>query len=561
MGSEDVRRYRVSGLLAISAAALLAVAITGTAGAAPVAQNTMVSEDPAGFTPRVVSGVAINKLVQIGSTMFAGGEFTQVRNATGQATFDRTNLFSFNATTGALTSLSVTLDGPVLAMATDGTSLWLGGEFHQVNGASWPRLVKINPTTGAVVTAFNAHLDSAVEDAQFVNGRLIVGGKFTGALRAVDPVTGDDTGYLNLGVTGTVDPGAGPTDIYQFAVDPNRTRLVAIGNFTTVGAATRYRAFMVDLGATSGTLASWYYTPLARACQSALLHAQLRDVDFSPDGSFFVIVATGYVPQAGDQGVTICDAAARFNSNVANPSRPVWMNYTGGDTLYSVAVTNAAVYIQGHQRWVSSTGVGCTPGCFAREGIAALAPATGAALTWNPGKERGVGGKDLLLTSAPAGLWVASDTDEIGNPREAHQDLAFLPLGTLAPKVASVPPSGRCAGRTATIVGTAGADHIVGTPGADVILGLAGADVIRGLGGNDAVCGGAGADRIRGGPGADQIRGGAGADRIRGGAGADRIRGGAGADRIRGGPGADQIRGGAGIDTCHSPKVAPGCNQ
>ena len=205
----------------------------------------------------------------------------------------------------------------------------------------------------------------------------------------------------------------------------------------------------------------------------------------------------------------------------------MWLNYTGGDTLYSVAVTNAAVYIQGHQRWVSSTGVGCTPGCFAREGIAALAPATGAALTWNPGKERGVGGKDLLLTSAPAGLWVASDTDLIGNPRESHQDLAFLPLGALAPKVAIPPPSERCAGRTATIVGTGGADDIVGTSGADVIVGLGGADVIRGLGGNDAVCGGSGADRIRGGTGADQLRGGRGADRIRGGPGADQLRGGA----------------------------------
>ena len=274
-----------------------------------------------------------------------------------------------------------------------------------------------------------------------------------------------------------------------------------------------------------------------------------------------MIVSSGYIPAPGDQGITLCDATARFNTNVAAPVRPAWINYTGGDTLHSVAVTTAAVYIQGHQRWVSSTGVGCTPGCFAREGIAALAPATGAALTWNPGKERGVGGKDLLLTSAPAGLWVASDTDLIGNPRESHQDLAFLPLGTLAPRVAIPPPSKRCAGRTATIVGTGGADDIVGTSGADVIVGLGGADVIRSLGGNDAVCGGSGADRIRGGTGADQLRGGGGADRIRGGPGADQLRGGGGADRIRGGPGADQIRGGAGNDTCHSPKRAPGCNQ
>ena len=217
-----MRRYRGSVVLAISAAALLGMAITGTAGAAPVTQNTMVIEDPAGFTPRVVTGTAIYKLLQVGSTMFAGGDFTQVRNATGQATSARTNLFSFNATTGAAHLTVGDPRRPGLAMATDGTSLWVGGEFHQVNGVSRPRLVKVNPTTGAVDTAFNAGLDGAVEDAQFVNGRLIVGGKFTGALRAVDPVTGADTGYLNLGVTGTVDPGAGPTDIYRVRRRPGQ---------------------------------------------------------------------------------------------------------------------------------------------------------------------------------------------------------------------------------------------------------------------------------------------------------------------------------------------------
>ena len=549
-------------MLAICAAALLAMALTGTAGASPVVQTTMVSEDPAGFTPRVATGTAVYKLLQVGSTMFAGGDFSQVRNATGQATFDRDNLFSFNATSGALTSLSVSFNGPVWALATDGTSLWVGGEFTQVNGDTHRKLVKLDPTNGAVDTTFNPALTTGdVTDAQLVNGRLIIAGKFSKALLALDPDTGADTGYLNLGITGTVAPTAGPTDVYRFAVGPGKTRLVAIGNFTAVGGATRYRAFMVNLGATSGSLASWYYTPLNRACRSTVEPAQLRDVDFSPDGSFFVIVSTGYVPQAGDQGVTICDAAARFNANVANPTRPVWMNYTGGDTLQSVVVTSAAVYIQGHQRWVSSTGVGCTFGCFSREGIAALAPASGAALTWNPGKDRGVGGKDLLLTSAPAGLWVASDTKQIGNPREAHEELAFLPLTGSAPRVAIPPPTPSCGGRTATIVGTDGANSIVGTAGADVIVALGGSDVIRGRGGNDTVCGGSGNDRIKGGAGKDRIRGGPGDDRIRGGSGSDQLRGGAGNDVVRGGPGQDQIRGGTGIDTCRSPMHAPGCNR
>ena len=409
---------------------LVAMAATSPAGASPVVQTRVVSEDPAAYTPRVTTGVAVYKLLQMGPTMFAGGDFTQIKNSSRTSTYDRNNLFSFNATTGAVTSLSVTFDRPaVWAMATDGTSLWVGGNFRTVNGVERRGLVKLNPTTGAVDPTFDAQLNGSVFDVQLVNGRLIVGGNFTKKLQAVNPATGADTGYLNLSITGTVHPSAGQTDIYRFAVNPARTQLVAIGNFTAVGATTRYRAFMVDLGAASGTLASWYYTPLATHCRSTRLHAQLRDVDFSPDGSYFAIVATGWLPNAGDQGITICDATARFNSTVPNPVRPAWINYTGGDTLQSVVVTTAAVYVQGHQRWVSSGGSGCTPGCAVREGIAALNPSNGAALSWNPGKTRGVGGKDLLLTTAPAGLWVASDTNQIGDPREMHEMLAFLPLG------------------------------------------------------------------------------------------------------------------------------------
>jgi hypothetical protein len=411
-------------LFAIASIVLLAMGVTGTAGASPIVQTSVVSQDPANFTPRVITGTAVYKLLQVGTTMFAGGDFTQVQDSARTTTFNRTDLFSFNATTGAVTSLSVTVDAPVWGLASDGTSLWVGGNFHTVNGVARRGLVKLDPVTGAVDAAFNAHLNGNVEDLQLINGRLIVGGKFTKRLQAVDPATGADTGYLNLGITGTTAANAGATDVYRFAVDPAGSHLVAIGNFTAVGTATRFRAFMVDLGTTSGTLASWYYTPLNRACRAPKLPAQLRDVDFSPDGSFFVIVATGFIPQAGDEGTTLCDAAARFDSNVASPIRPVWINYTGGDTLHSVTVTTAAVYIQGHNRWVSSTGSGCNGSCVPRMGIAALAPSSGAALDWNPGKTRGVGGKDLLLTTA--GLWVASDSTRIGG--EVHERLAFMPL-------------------------------------------------------------------------------------------------------------------------------------
>ncbi len=106
----------------------------------------------------------------------------------------------------------------------------------------------------------------------------------------------------------------------------------------------------------------------------------------------------------------------------------------------------------------------------------------------------------------------------------------------------------RCAGVTATKVGTARADTIRGTAGRDVIVALGGDDVVTGRGGNDLICLGAGDDRADGGAGADRILGEAGADRIAGGAGADHLTGGVGRDVLAGGLGADRLAGGGGVD-------------
>jgi uncharacterized delta-60 repeat protein len=92
------------------------------------------------------------------------------------------------------------------------------------------------------------------------------------------------------------------------------------------------------------------------------------------------------------------------------------------------------------------------------------------------------------------------------------------------------PKSGKCAGRKATLVGTAKADRLTGTKKADVIVGLKGNDTIRGRGGNDLVCAGAGKDKVNGGAGKDRLLGGAGKDRVFGGPGRDLCDGGSGKD-------------------------------
>ena len=77
----------------------------------------------------------------------------------------------------------------------------------------------------------------------------------------------------------------------------------------------------------------------------------MRDVAYSPDGSYFVVVTTG-APYAG----TLCDTAARWETAATGADlQPTWIDYTGGDTLLSVGISEQAVYVGGHIRWLNNS--------------------------------------------------------------------------------------------------------------------------------------------------------------------------------------------------------------
>ena len=431
-------RVRFARSVGIGATWLLCVTCgsvyLGTSGSASasVALPSVVSTNPANFTPHVVDGGGVGPteifaLARRGRTMYAGGHFASVQNARRTRTFERSNLMSFSARTGAVRAFAPEVNGEVLAVRPVGRFLFVGGRFTTVNGQRRRSIAKINAVTGRVDPAFNPRLDGDVTDIRMVRSRLVVAGHFSRSLVALNPRTGSATGYIRARIAGNVARNAGRVGLTHFAVNSAATRLLAVGNFRTVSGRARQRAFMLDLGRRRTRLNAWHYRPLANRCRRADKPDYLRDVDFSPNGRYFVIVSTGSTPRAGGTGRDVCDAAARFETAIKRPRRPTWINYTGGDTLHSVAATGSAVYIQGHMQNVNdplfARGARARTGRVARSGIAAINAANGRALSWNPGKTRGIGGKEFLATRA--GLWVGSDGARFGG--EIHDNIAFCP--------------------------------------------------------------------------------------------------------------------------------------
>ncbi|GGO70262.1 PKD domain-containing protein [Nonomuraea cavernae] len=403
-------------------------------------QDRVVSANPVDWTPHVLDG-QVNAVVQIGNRVFVGGSFTQVREFDSATVQTRNRLFAFNATTGRLdTAFVPNMNNEVrtLLPAPGGQSIYAGGSFSTVNGATNRILTRLNTTTGQALPGFVPNFSARVLDLRLAGGRLYVGGAFAtvngqqqAALATIDPDTGAFDPYVGLQFAGTQN--GGTTQILKMDVTPDETRLVAVGNFATVGGQNRRQLVQFDLTGPSATLADWDTTRYTATCSSSF-NTYMRDVDYSPDGRFFVVTTTGAYSGGPPR---LCDTHARWETYATGANlNPTWINYTGGDTSYAVAVTPQAVYVGGHFRWANNPfrGDAAGQGAVPRAGIAALDPVSGIPLTWNPGRTLGVGVFDL--TATPTGLWLGSDTDRVNG--EFHARLAMFPLagGTIV-----LPPS------------------------------------------------------------------------------------------------------------------------
>ena len=312
------KRYLAATASAAVVVGLLTTVPTTAAQAVQTPQAQVVSQNPAPYTPNVLDG-RVESIVQVGSTIVIGGTFTQVQAVNSSTVLTRNHVAAFDATTGVIsTSFAPDADdevNTVLPGPTPGT-VYLAGTFNKIDGKGPGSVALLRVADGSRVTSFapGAFVGGRPNDLRLSGGRLWVAGSFATvggaaqpALATLDPLTGALDPYMGLAIAGTQN--GGKTSVLKMDITPDGSRLVMVGNFVTVNVPpqpTGRRCWTSRAARRSwrtGRPAFYQGT-----CSSSF-NSYMRDVDISPDGSYFVITTTG----AYGGSTSPCDSSARWD--------------------------------------------------------------------------------------------------------------------------------------------------------------------------------------------------------------------------------------------------------
>ena len=359
--------------VAVLAAALTALgALSVTPAPAQAGQGVIVNPSPDQKQPRILNG-RVYGIDSAGPLVVVGGSFDKIRNGA-FGTPERTQqwLFMFNSDTGQIVdSFAPQMRGPApntsglvgdrpgvqaVEFAADGQSVYVAGDFTEVNGTPRKRVVRL-ALDGSIISSFTTEANNTVNDLALVGNRLLLAGRFgqlnnkeVTRLGSVDPATGAVQTDFNLPITESRYQYA--TYVQEIDTSADGKWLVLAGNFEKVGAVTRKQLALVSLQGTP-SVANWSTDLYAGDCASVYDDSWIRGVDISPDSSYFVVSGTGAYRGAD----SLCDSAARWElppTKSGDGQLPTWRTLTGGDTFWDNEITDSAVYIGGHHRWVNN---------------------------------------------------------------------------------------------------------------------------------------------------------------------------------------------------------------
>ncbi|HSL74328.1 MAG TPA: fibrinogen-like YCDxxxxGGGW domain-containing protein [Ilumatobacteraceae bacterium] len=220
------------------------------------------------------------------------------------------------------------VDAPVLAIATLGDRVYVGGKFSDVRDGASGQLVRhsylaaFDRETGLWIDSFRPRLDGTVWDLAIAGGRLIVAGQFTNvdgvpgttALAALDPNTGavDPTWRASMTVSGTTQRPLAR------AIDVEGDWIYVGGNFTRIAGPTRSLA-MGRLGRVA----------VANGNPDASFRPNVSGVPYDIDAADGRVQVAGFFSQIngnGRRGVGTVDATT--GAVIEGLADPLWTTGT-----------------------------------------------------------------------------------------------------------------------------------------------------------------------------------------------------------------------------------------
>ena len=473
MPSASLRSTRFLAIAAAVAIVLATLALSMAAAppadaAQPAPGHTgLVPSTPRTNTPRISTG-EIWDMEVVGQRVFIAGTFTSLQNTTGNtAVVNQRYLASYNYQTGLIdTGFRPTFGGggvTAVEASPDGTKLYVTGSFNTINGVTKRKIASISPTTGAPVAGFTANASAQATAVAATNTTVYVGGNFqtvNGSARVGLVALNGATGAVLSGFVNNISGGIGVNGaltVQQLKLSHDDSKLLVVHTGRRIADQDRYGVGLISTQ--TNQLLPWRTRLWDDNLQ--FVGGIQRDYagDIAPHDQYFVVTSG-----SGGDRPPINDVAVAFpiagNDNV----QPLWVS-RHFDSVYSVAITERAVYVGGHFSFEESptapdpwpgldnvgygtgqglAGYGLGDAVVRRDHVGALNPADGKALEWNPGSNSFEGNKAMEATAR--GLFVGGDGMYQGGKntgRVAFYDFNSNPAPTAIDTTITTPIEGR----------------------------------------------------------------------------------------------------------------------
>lgn len=356
------RRSRWARVCAVATAAVTAAA-TLTLAAMPTAHAGDTWPTPPPMADSSSSTVTADALptvqlddgvvwsqVMIGNIVYVAGNFSNARPygaAKGTNLIPRGNLLAYNITTGDLVSgWAPQTNGQVrtITRSPDGSRIYIGGDFTQVNGTKRLLAAALDPTTGALISSFKPVVGGAfVASIAATNSTVYLGGNFTAANGVA---RGNLAAYSAAGALLNWTPSA-DLEVDAMVIAPDNSRVIIGGRFGTVNGQTQRGLAALD--PSTGAIDPWAATDQIKEGLSTGPTAGKAGIySLSTDGTS--VFGTGWVFSDAATGNLEGAFSAQPDSGTIN-----WIEACHGDT-YGAYSDGTQVYTVSHAHYCGDMG-------------------------------------------------------------------------------------------------------------------------------------------------------------------------------------------------------------